>query len=127
MVSGFSVVEANRPDRSTMRRSGKDEGIEAEEAASAFLSGIAMAIPKSGDDQVKMIRMLKVAKVSAIDARTKAMNKIRALRMTAAPALREKLTALGRRELIATYAAFRAGPLAGPLAAAKGALRWLAR
>jgi len=127
MAAGFVVVEANRPDRSTRRRLGKDDGIDAEMAARAFLAGTAMAVPKSGEDQVEMIRMLKVAKDSAIDARTKAINQMRALLVTATPALRERLNGLSRGELISTCAAFRAGALVGPLAAAKQALRTLAR
>jgi transposase len=74
-----------------------------------------------------MIRMLKVAKDSAIDARTKAINQIRSLLVTAPSHLREKLAGLSRGELIATCAAWRTGQLEGPLMAAKRALRSLAR
>jgi transposase len=127
LAAGFPVVEANRPDRSTRRRRGKDDGIDAEVAARAFLAGTVMAVPKSGGDQVEMIRMLKVAKDSAIESRTKAINQIRALLVTAPSALREKLSSLSRGELITTCATLRPGALAGPLMAAKRALRSLAR
>lgn len=127
LAAGFAVVEANRPDRSIRRRRGKDDSIDAEVAARSFLAGTAMATPKSGADQVEMIRMLKIAKDSAIDCRTKAINQIRAMLVTAPPALRERLSGLGRGELISTCAAFRPGELSGPLMAAKRALRSLAR
>jgi transposase len=127
LAAGLPVVEANRSDRSTRRRRGKDDAIDAEVAARAFLAGTLKAVPKSGGDQVEMIRMLKVAKDSAIDARTKAINQIRSLLVTAPPHLREKLAGLGRGELIATCAAWRTGHLEGPLMAAKRALRSLAR
>ena len=100
LAAGFSVIEANRPDRSTRRRRGKDDSIDAEVAARAFLAGTAMAIPQSGAEHVEMIRMLKVAKDSAVDCRTKAINQIRALLVTAPPALRERLAGLSRGELI---------------------------
>ncbi len=127
LAAGFSVIEANRPDRSTRRRRGKDDSIDAEVAARAFLAGTTMSIPKSGAKHVEMIRMLKVAKDSAIDCRTKAINQIRALLVTAPPALRERLAGQSRGELISTCAAFRPGALACPLMAAKRALRSLAR
>ena len=45
------VVEVNQPDRSTRRRRGKTDAVDAESAARAVLSGIARALPKSGDGQ----------------------------------------------------------------------------
>jgi transposase len=86
-----------------------------------------MAVPKSGAEEVEMIRMLKVAKDSAIECRTKAINQIRALLVTAPSVLREHLAGLSRSELIKACAAFRPGELVGPLAAAKRSLRSLAR
>ena len=44
-----------------------------------MLSGVADAIPKSGDGEVEMIRMLKSAKDSAVKARTQAVNQIKDL------------------------------------------------
>ena len=127
LAAGFAVVEANRPDRSIRRRRGKDDSIDADVAAMSFLAGTAMATPKSGAEHVEMIRMLKIAKDSAIDCRTKAINQIRAMLVTAPPAQRERLSGLGRGELISTCAAFRPGELSGPLMAAKLALQSLAK
>ena len=58
--AGFSVVEVNRPDRSTRRRLGKNDAIDVEAAARAWLAGTATIVPKAGNEQVEMIRMLKV-------------------------------------------------------------------
>lgn len=58
LAAGLPVVEANRSDRSTRRRRGKDDAIDAEVAARAFLTGTLKAVPKSGGDQVEMIRTL---------------------------------------------------------------------
>jgi transposase len=39
--AGFPVVEVNRPDRSTRRRLGKDDAIDAEAAARSWIAGSA--------------------------------------------------------------------------------------
>src|SRR4051812_37617077 len=57
---GFTVVEVDRPDRSTRRRAGKSDGIDAEAAARAVLSGRATGTPKTRDAQVEMIRALRL-------------------------------------------------------------------
>ncbi|MEV4591337.1 transposase, partial [Streptomyces chartreusis] len=66
-----AVVEVNQPDRSTdRRRRGKTDAVDAESAARAALSGIARALPKSGDGQVEALRMLRLAKNSALKRST---------------------------------------------------------
>lgn len=74
-----SVVEVNQPDRSTRRRRGKTDAVDAESAARAALSGTARALPKSGDGQVEVLRMLRLAKNSAVKARTQALNQLKAV------------------------------------------------
>ena len=76
---GHTVVEVNRPDRSTRYRKGKSDPTDAEMAARAVLAGVADATPKSGEGEVEMIRMLKSAKDSAVKARTQAINQMKAL------------------------------------------------
>jgi transposase len=125
--AAYDVIEVSRPDRSARRRQGKDDPVDAEAEARAFLAGTASIVPKRGGDQVEMIRLLKVAKDSAIDGRTRALNQVRSLLVTGPLALRERLSGLSRNELITTCASFRPGELVGPLAAAKRALRSLAR
>ena len=60
-------------------------------AARSVLAGVADAIPKSGEGEVEMIRMLKSTKDSAVKARTQAINQIKALAVTAPSELRETL------------------------------------
>ena len=67
---GHTVVEVNRPDRSTRYRKGKSDPTDAEMAARAVLAGVADATPKSGEGEVEMIRMFKSTKDSAVKART---------------------------------------------------------
>lgn len=124
---GRTVIEVNRPDRSTRRRLGKSDPIDAEMAARAVLAGVAKDTPKSGLDNVEMIRMLKIVKDSAIKARTQAINQMKALIVTAPVELRHTLAELNVRRLVARCANFRPGKLVTPLAAAKHALRSLAR
>ncbi|MFJ8159246.1 transposase [Streptomyces sp. NPDC094468] len=70
---GHRVVEVNRPDRQTRRRRGKSDAVDAEAAARAVQAGTATATPKSGDGAVEMIRALRVARRSAMKARTQAV------------------------------------------------------
>ncbi|MGN9847361.1 IS110 family transposase [Nonomuraea sp. H19] len=100
----LEVLEVNRPDRARRRRRGKTDALDAENAARAVLPRDATAIAKTGDGHVEMIRMVKVAKDSAIKARTQAINQLRAVLMRADPALRDTLAGLGPVTLIRTCA-----------------------
>ena len=124
---GQTVIEVNRPDRSTRRRVGKSDPVDAEMAARSVLAGVARDQPKSGLDRVEMIRMLKIVKDSAIKARTQAVNQMKALIVTAPSELRHELVGLGVSRLVARCARFRPGHLATPAGAAKYSLRLLAR
>ena len=50
---GHKVIEVNRPDRSTRRRLGKSDPLDAEMAARSVLAGVARESPKSGVDQCR--------------------------------------------------------------------------
>ncbi|MGN9788210.1 IS110 family transposase [Nonomuraea sp. ZG12] len=100
----LQILEVNRPDRARRRRRGKTDAVDAENAARAVLSQQATAIAKTGDGAVEMIRMLKVARDSAIKARTQAINQLRAVLMRADPTLRDTMAALGPATLIRTCA-----------------------
>ena len=83
-------------------------------------------IPKSGDDKVEMLRMLKSTKYSAMKARTQTINQMKALIVTAPAELRESLRELKTDKLTDRCAGFRPGPLVSPTATAKLVLRFLA-
>jgi transposase len=119
------VLEVNRPDRSARRRRGKSDPVDAEAAARAVLAGQATAIPKTGDDAVEMVRCLRVARATAIKARTQATNALRALLVTAPAELREQLRGLSAAQLASTAAHLRPGPIVTTTAATKLALRLL--
>ena len=122
----YTVVEVNRPDRSVRYRKGKSDPTDAEMAARSVLAGIGDAIPKSGEGEVEMIRMLKSTKNSAVKARTQAVNQMKAVVVTAPAELRETLDGLSTSALIERCRSFRPGGLDSPIAVAKYTLRSLA-
>lgn len=124
---GHRIVEVNRPDRATRYRLGKSDPIDAEMAARSVLSGVAVGTPKRADGSVEMIRMLKVARASAVKARTQSLNQIKSLLVTAPAGLRESVRGLSTPRLLDRCAVFRPGVLDSPTVAAKVALRSLAR
>ena len=125
-AQGQVVVEVNRPDRQARRRRGKSDPVDAEAAARAVLAGQATAIPKTGDSMVEMVRCLRVARATAMKARTQAANALRALLVTAPVELREQLRDLDPSKLAATAARLRPGAIVTPTAATKLALRTVA-
>ena len=92
----MAVVEVDCPERQLRRRRGKSDPVDAEAAARAVLAGTATGEPKAGDGPVEMIRALRVARQSAVKARTQAANQLRALVVTAPDALRARLRGLPR-------------------------------
>jgi transposase len=124
---GVEVIEVNRPNRQRRRLQGKSDTVDAEAAARAVLAGEATAEPKGADGTVEAIRALRVARRSAIKARTQAANQMLALVLTAPGVLRERLRGLAVIDLVAVAARFRRHVDAGPTEGAKVALRCLAR
>lgn len=74
-----------------------------------------------------MIRLLKGNKDSATSGRTRAINQIKAILVTAPAALQEHLESLPHADLMTTCAAFQVAVVVCPVAAAQKALRFLAR
>ena len=131
----LELVEVDRPDRKTRRSKGKSDPIDAYAAARAALAGTASGTAKTRDGLVEAIRALRVARRSALKARTQAMNQLKALLITAPQDLREDLRGLASAELIDTCSHLRPAAAGANLpngqdpvlAATKVALRRLAR
>jgi transposase len=123
-AGGYRVIEVNRPDRAARRRHGKSDPVDADAAARAVQAGDATATPKAGTGTVEMLRVLRVARQSALKARTQTSNALRALLVTAPPELREQLRGLSKTALPRAAAALDPGPgwLASPTAATMRAL-----
>ncbi len=87
-AEGITVVEVDRPNRQKRRRVGKSDTLDAVAAARACLAGEALGSPKAKSGNVEGIRVLGVARASAVKSRTQAMNQIRSLVSTAPAELR---------------------------------------
>src|SRR3954469_13072220 len=127
--AGITLVEVDRPDRSTPPQHGKSDPIDAQAAAHAAQSGRATGVPKHRDGQVEATRVLRIARRSAVDQRAHTQTRIKSLIITAPEPLRAQLRALSDRELITHCATRRPAPAnAGdPATALLIALRALAR
>jgi transposase len=124
---GQRGLEVNRPDRAARRRHGKSDPVDADAAARAVQAGEATGIPKAQDGTVEMLRSLRVARQSAVKARTQAINALKGLLVTAPDELREQLEGLTTTKLVRQAAALDPGTLATPTAAATLAISGLAR
>ena len=125
----MKVIEVDRRDRRVRRQRGKSDPIDAEAAARSVLAGTATAIPKNRSGIVESIRALRVARSSAVKARTAAINALKSLVVTAPDELRATLEKLSTAELVHTCARFRPAPagLTYPGPGTKLAMRLLAR
>ena len=125
---GVRVLEVNRVNRQHRRRRGKYDAADAEAAARAVLSGEATGEPKAADGRVEMLRALKIARHSAVKARTQAANQLHALVSTAPERLRADLRGLPVAKLAQKASRFRCEvELDDPVAATKFARRSVAR
>ncbi len=124
---GDEVIEVDRPDRRLRRAQGKSDPIDACSAARQVLSEQARSVPKTRDGAVEQIRVLRVARRSAIRSRTQTMNQLHNLVLTSPGVLRQQLRGLSAGELVRRASSFRAGPVDSPISATKFAMRELAR
>jgi transposase len=122
---GQRVVEVNRPDRQ-LRRRGKSDSVDADAAARTVQAGEATGTPKTQDGTVEIVRSLRVARQTAVKARTQAVNAIKALLVTAPAELREQLDGLSTSKLVRHAVTLEPGMPTTPTAAAMLALRSLA-
>jgi transposase len=127
-VQGADVREVMRPNRQHRRRYGKSDEADAIGAARAVLAGEALGIPKAGTGQVEAIRLLRIARRSAMKARTQAGNQIHAVVDTAPEELRRRFVGRPTDTIVAEAARFHRRRLVDtPLEAARFTLRSLAR
>ena len=120
----IEVVEVNRPNRQLRRqKGGKTDSVDAEAAARAAASGQATAVPKSGDGPVECLRMLLVARRSAVKARTQAANQIHSLLVGAPEPVKHQLRGMNLKARVRVCARWRPRPAQTTAAYAKRALR----
>ena len=124
---GVPVVEVIRPNRQLRRRRGKSDPVDAEAAARAALAKEADVTPKSADGPVESMRMIRLARTSAVKARTQAANQIDALVTCAPQSLRSQLKGLSLRRLVERARRWRPGDIQDPLSACRATIKGLAR
>jgi transposase len=124
--AGHQVREVNRPNRQARRLRGKDDSIDAEQAARALLAGTATAVAKTSNAEAEMLRMLKSTRDSAVRCRTRAISQLKAFLIAAPAELRETLQHLPSKELLVQCRVLPAIAVGCPSSAARQALRSLA-
>ncbi len=127
--AGIDVVEVDRPDRCDRRRKGKDDDLDAINAARAALHRRRTSIPKSKDGAVESLRVLRVTRNTAVRARRNALQLLRMSIVAAPEELRDQVRNLTRMQLIRTCAAWRpdSSDASDPVSATRIALKSLAR
>ncbi len=123
------VEEVARPPRKGQRRlSGKSDPLDAEHAARTVLSGVGTVIPKLANGRVEAIRVIKIARDTAVKAHTTAMITLKATLVTAHDGLRCELEPLTDHRLVLACAALDTnGDVSNPGTAMRHALSHLAQ
>ncbi len=113
---GHPPVEVSRPPRAGARRmSGKSDAIDAEHAARTVLSGEGTVTPKLADGQIEAIRLVKIARDTAVKAHTTAIITLKAVLVTASDDLRARIEPLTDHKLVLACAALdTTGDIADP-------------
>jgi transposase len=126
--NGHRPVEVSRPPRAGARRmSGKSDSIDAEHAARMALADTGVITPKLADGQVEAIRLVKIARDSAVKSHATAIITLKAVLVTASQELRDQLEPLSDFQLLTACAGLDAtGDLSDPAVAMRHTLTALA-
>ncbi len=96
---GEVVLEVSRTPRAERRLRGKDDTLDAARAARAALAADRLALPRSGERR-EALRLLLVARRSAVDVRREALAQLRGVIVTAPDRLRQELRLLPTTRLL---------------------------
>jgi transposase len=123
---GETVLELSRTPRAERRLRGKDDELDAVRTARAALASETLALPRVGE-QREALRLLLVARRSAVDVRREALTQLRAVIVTAPDRLRNELRGLSEGKLLDRCSRLRRSTTAADEAATRLVLRSLAR
>jgi len=124
---GEAVLEVGRSSRNERRLRGKDDELDAVRAALTAFASEPLALPRSGERR-EALRLLLVARRSAVDVRREALVQLRSVIVTAPDRLREELRGLPVQRLLERCCRLRLSAAAAPdEQAARLVLRTLAR
>jgi transposase len=105
--AGVEVLEVTTPDTHDRRKRGKNDDLDAQNAAHAAFARRRTVTPKSRDGMVESLRVLKACRKTAVAARRVALQMIHNTIVCAPDDLRETLRRITRMQLIRTLAAWR--------------------
>lgn len=105
--AGAEVLEVTAPDSGDRRKRGKNDDLDAQNAAHAAFAGKRTVTPKTRDGMIESLRVLKACRKTAVAARRVALQMIHNTVVCAPDELRDTLRKLTRMELIRTLAAWR--------------------
>jgi transposase len=103
---GEAVLEVSRTLRPERRLAGKNDTLDAVRIARAALASETLALPRAGERREAM-RLLLIARRSAVDVRREALTQLRAVIVTAPEPLREQLRRLSLGKLLDRCSRFR--------------------
>lgn len=106
-AAGVEVLEVTTPDRRDRCKRGKNDDLDAENAAHAAFSRQRTVTPKGRDGMVESLRVLRACRKTAVNARRIALQMIHNTIIAAPEGLRDQLRRLTRMKLIRTLAAWR--------------------
>ena len=121
----IEVVEVLRPNRQTRRRHGKSDVTDAIAAGRAVLNGEASGKSRGPTGPVESIRVLKVARNSAMKQRTAVANQIHAVIATAPDEVRSRLANQSLRQTVNQITRYRPKDPACPIEGTKHTLKIL--
>jgi transposase len=96
---GETVLEVSRTPRTERRLRGKDDTLDAARTARAALASDRLALPRAGERR-EALRLLLIARRSAVDVRREALAQVRAVIVTAPERLRQELNGLPAGKLL---------------------------
>lgn len=105
--AGVEVLEVTTPDTHDRRKRGKNDDLDAQNAAHAAFAGKRTVTPKSRDGMTEALRVLKACRKTAVAARRIALQMIQNTIVCAPDELRDTLRKMTRMQLIRTLAAWR--------------------
>jgi transposase len=123
---GETVLELSRTPRAERRLRGKDDELDALRTARAALASQTLALPRAGE-QREALRLLLLARRSAVDVRREALTQLRAVIVTAPDQLRDEFRELPEGKLLDRCSRLRRTTAAADKLATRLVLRSLAR
>jgi transposase len=110
---GEAVIEVGRSARTERRLRGKDDPLDALRAARSALAAEKLTLPRAGERQ-EALRVLLLARRSAVDVRRRALVQLRSVIVTAPESVRDELRHLPVGQLIRRCSRFRRSALRTP-------------